>query len=91
MTTKMAHKSIEKAFSPFANEDGFLAFTKSHLPRDFPNPERRDCPPDSDLQRMAEHPIPGRDDGVSKHLTCCSPWFNRYMEILADLKNRKAG
>ena len=26
----------------------------------------------------------------SEHLTCCSPCFNRYMEILANLKRRKA-
>jgi hypothetical protein len=40
---------------------------------------------------MAEHPVAERDDEVSKHLTGCSPCFNRYMEILADLKRRRAG
>lgn len=39
---------------------------------------------------MAEHPKEA-DPFVSQHLTCCSPCFNRYMEILADLKRRKAG
>ena len=60
-------------------------------PLPFPNANRIDCPPDSDLQRMAEHPVPERDDRSSKHLTRCSPCFNRYMEILAELKSRKAG
>jgi len=48
------------------------------------------CPLDSDLQRMAEHPVEARDAEVSQHLTCCSPCFNRYMEILANLKRRSA-
>lgn len=73
------------------NEDEFFGFAKSYLSEAFPNPTRIDCPAESDLQRMAEHPVQERDDQVSKHLTCCSPCFNRYMEILAELKRRKAG
>jgi hypothetical protein len=73
------------------NEDEFFGFAKSYLSEAFPNPSRIDCPPDSDLLRMADHPVPERDDEVSKHLTCCSPCFKRYMEILADLKRGKAG
>jgi hypothetical protein len=30
-----------------------------------------------------------RDANVSEHLTCCSPCFNRCMEILAGLKQRR--
>lgn len=73
------------------NEEEFLGFAKSYLSEAFPNPHRIDCPPDPDLQHMAEHPVAERDDEISKHLTCCSPCFNRYMEILAELKRRKAG
>jgi hypothetical protein len=73
------------------NEEEFFGFAKSYLSEAFPNPNRSDCPPDSDLQCMAEHPVPERDDQTSKHLACCSPCFNRYMEILAELKRRKAG
>ncbi len=73
------------------NEEEFFGFAKSYLSEAFPNPQRIDCPPDSDLQRMAEHPVSERDDEVSKHLIGCSPCFKRYMEILAELKRRKAG
>src|SRR5207248_5800170 len=72
-------------------KEEFLGFAKSYLSEAFPNPQRIDCPADSDLQRMAEHPVPERDDEISKHLSCCSPCFNRYMEILADLKGGRAG
>ena len=73
------------------NEEEFLGFAKSYLSEAFPNPQRIGCLPDSDLHRMAGHPIPERDDEISKHLTSCSPCFNRLMELLAELKRRKAG
>ena len=68
------------------NEAEFCGFAKSYLLEAFPNPQRIGCPPDSDLQRMAEHPSEALDAIVSEHLTCCSPCFNRYMEILTRLK-----
>jgi hypothetical protein len=63
----------------------FLGFAKSYLSEASPNPQRIGCPVEPDLQRMAEHPVEARDAEVSEHLTCCSPCFNRYMEILASL------
>lgn len=77
-------KAKKEAF----NEEEFLGFAKSYLSEAFPNPQRINCPRDADLQIMGEHPIPERDDEISKHLTGCSPCFNRYMEILADVKRR---
>jgi hypothetical protein len=70
------------------NDAEFLGFAKSYLSEAFPNPQRIGCRPDSDLQRMAEHPGEERDAKVSEHLTYCSPCFNRYMEILAALKQK---
>ena len=72
------------------NEEEFFGYAKSYLSEAFPNPQRIDCPPDSELTRLAEHPRE-TNRSVSQHLTCCSPCFNRYMEILADLKRKKAG
>ena len=72
------------------NEEEFFGFAKSYLSEAFPNPQRIGCPADSDLQRMAEQPVEARDAAASQHLACCSPCFNRYMEILANLKRRKA-
>ena len=72
------------------NEEEFFGFAKKYLSEAFPNPERLDCPPDSDLIGLAERPKEA-DPFVSQHLTCCSPCFNRYMEILGDLKRSKAG
>ncbi len=72
------------------NGEEFFGFAKSYLSEAFPNPQRIDCPPDCELIGLAGHPR-GADPSVSQHLTCCSPCFNRYMEILADLKRRNAG
>jgi len=72
------------------NEEEFFGFAKSYLSEAFPNPQRIGCPPDSNLQQMAEQPVEARDAAASQHLTCCSPCFNHYMEILANLRRRKA-
>jgi hypothetical protein len=70
------------------NEEEFFGFAKKYPSEAFPNPERIDCPPDADLVGLAEHPKEA-DPFIPQHLTCCSPCFNRYMEILADLKKRR--
>lgn len=83
MTGKDRHE-----FHDEFSEAEFFGFAKSYLSEAFPNPQRIGCPPDSDLQRMAEYPVEARDAEVSQHLTCCSPCVNRYMETLANLKRR---
>jgi hypothetical protein len=72
------------------SEAEFFGFAKSYLSKAFANPQGIGCPPDSDLQRMAEHPVETRDAAASEHLTRCSPCFNRYLEILASLRHRTA-
>ena len=72
------------------NEAEFFGFAKSYLSEAFPNPQRVGCPPDCDLRRMVEHPVEARDAATSEHLTCCSPCFRRYMEILAGLKQQSS-
>jgi hypothetical protein len=53
------------------NEEEFFGFAKSYLSEAFPNPQRIDCPPDSELTRLAEHPREA-NPSVSQHLNCCS-------------------
>jgi hypothetical protein len=72
----------------FDKEEFFrFRFAKSYLSEAFPNPQRIDCPEDSELIGLAEHPKE-TDPFIPQHLTCCSPCFNRYMEILAPLRQR---
>lgn len=44
------------------NEGEFFRFAKSYLSETFPNPNRIDCPPNPDVQRMAAHLNPERED-----------------------------
>ena len=69
------------------NEDEFFGFAKSYLSEAFPNPQRIGCPPESDLISMATCPKE-QYAPISQHLTGCSPCFNRYITILADLKRK---
>ncbi len=66
----------------FEDEQYLLDFTRSYLSEDFPNPERKGCPPDDALRVLASAPIQG-DKSLSDHLTCCSPCFNAYMAHIA--------
>jgi hypothetical protein len=69
------------------NEDEFFGFARSYLSEAFPNPQRIGCPLDAALVRMAERPTE-QDAPTNEHLAGCSPCFNRYMEILAELKRK---
>src|SRR5258708_1455609 len=66
----------------FDREQDLLDFTRSYLSEDFPNPERKGCPPDDALRVLASRPTQS-DESISDHLTCCSPCFNAYMAHLA--------
>ena len=94
MVVKASAKTMTRKerpeFNDEFNEAEFFGFAKSYLSEAFPNPQRIGCPPDCDLQRMAERPIEARDANVSEHLACCSPCFNRYMEILAGLRQQSS-
>jgi len=70
------------------SEQEFLDFAKSYLSEAFPNPQRIGCPCDWDLIEMAERPNEAKHAAVSEHITFCSPCFNRYMDILGELKRR---
>src|SRR5207237_10578866 len=67
----------------FEGEQDLLDFTHSYLSEDFPNPERKGCPPDDALRVLAFAPIKS-EKSVSGHLTCCSPCFNAYMAHIAN-------
>lgn len=69
----------------FEGEQDLLDFTRSYLSEDFPNPERKGCPPDDALRVLASAPIQN-DKSVSDHLTYCSPCFNAYMAHLANAR-----
>ena len=69
------------------SEDEFLRFAESYLRQTFPNPAREGCPADSELRRLAQKPTDA-DAAVSEHISCCSPCFARYMDLLHEQRTR---
>jgi len=72
------------------DEERLLKFGKQYLSKAFPNPERIGCPSEDALKLAAVEPQKA-DAALSEHLTCCSPCFNRYMELLAGLRQEQLG
>jgi len=66
----------------------FLAFARSYLSDAFPNPDRQGCPPDEALQSLAINPR-ASDAANTEHIASCSPCFNRYSELLTEVKLQK--
>jgi hypothetical protein len=66
-------------------EERLLKFGKQYLSEAFPNPDKIGCLSEHALRLSAFHPQ-SADPGVSEHLSCCSPCFNRYMGFLAELQ-----
>jgi hypothetical protein len=70
-----------------ANNERFWRFARSYLRNTFPNPTRTECPADEELQRLVERPLKG-DASLTAHLSCCSPCYSRYAELLQEQKLR---
>lgn len=64
-----------------------LDFARSYLSEAFPNPDRQGCPPDDALRSLAFNPSES-EPTVTEHLAVCSPCFQRYSELLAELKSQ---
>jgi hypothetical protein len=69
----------------FTRERDLVEFARSYLSGNFPNPERKGCPPDDGLKILARRPTES-DESLSNHFTCCSPCFDAYMAHLAQAK-----
>lgn len=74
--------------SAHVEEERLLRFARSYLSEAFPNPTRLGCPPEQALRSMAVAPQHA-DEAVSEHLTFCSPCFNRYMDLLSELRREQ--
>jgi hypothetical protein len=68
--------------SPFTSPEDLLGFARSYYADDFPNPERRGCPPPADLDSRARSgQLP--DEHLRAHLFGCSECFRAYRSALA--------
>jgi hypothetical protein len=63
-----------------ANEE-IRDMARKHFAEDFPNPERRGCPPTSDIKLLAYKPLKGKDS-VLDHVGFCSPCYRNFAYFL---------
>ncbi len=66
----------------------FMESARAYLSEAFPNPDRAGCPPESALRSLAFNPREG-DATITEHIGTCSPCFNRYSKLLAELKAQR--
>jgi CHAT domain-containing protein len=67
------------------NDDKLLKLADSYVRELFPNADRVGCPTDEDLQFLVEHPT-GTTVATTDHISCCSPCYERYSELLQQQK-----
>jgi len=63
---------------------------RMHFAEDFPNPERRGCPPISEIKLLADKPLEGKD-WVLGHIFFCSPCYRDHGRFLRALKKKHHG
>jgi hypothetical protein len=63
------------------SEEKLLALGRKHFSEDFPNPERRGCPPKDQLRSLAEVPHKAKQSALN-HISSCSPCYRDYSRFL---------
>jgi hypothetical protein len=58
-----------------------LETARKHFAEDFPNPERRGCPPMNEIKLLADKPFEGKD-WVLDHIGFCSPCYRDFAHFL---------
>jgi hypothetical protein len=75
------------------SEEKLLALGRKHFSEDFPNPERRGCPPKDQLRLLARNPRKAQESVLS-HIASCSPCYRDYSRFLearkAKLRSKSA-
>jgi hypothetical protein len=78
-------QSAKRTKKPLS-EEKLLALGRKHFSEDFPNAERRGCPPKDQLRSLAEAPHKAKESALN-HISSCSPCYRDYSRFL---KARKA-
>jgi hypothetical protein len=75
------------------SEEKLLALGRKHFSEDFPNSERRGCPPTRQLKLLADNPRKAKESALN-HIASCSPCYRLYSRFLqarkAKLRSKSA-
>jgi hypothetical protein len=69
------------------SEENLLALGRKHFSEDFPNPERRGCPPKNQLRLLADDPRKAKESALN-HIASCSPCYREYSRFLQARKGK---
>jgi hypothetical protein len=69
------------------SEEKLLALGRKHFAEDFPNPERRGCPPRSQLRLLVDNPSKAKESALN-HISSCSPCYRDYSHFLKARKTK---
>lgn len=73
-------------------EERILEALGGGLLREFPNPDRKGCPPSDVLKRIASHEMPlSEAEKWLDHLGSCSPCYRDYLDLRAASRKRLQG
>ena len=76
------------ADSPQERYERIQEILQEAILRDYPNPERKGCPGDDTLRRLAERPRPIRDADW-EHVTHCSPCYREFLGFRSEVLERQ--
>lgn len=73
-------KPASKRPDPAIDEERFLRAARAYALKRFPNPERKGCPPASEIDAIArrQSPLSGTG-GLTGHIATCSPCLSEYL------------
>jgi hypothetical protein len=63
------------------SDEKIREIARKHFAEGFPNRERRDCPPITQIKLLADKPLEGKDS-VLDHLRHCSPCYRNFGHFL---------
>ena len=69
------------------SEEKFWELGRKHFSEDFPNPDRRGCPPIGQLRLLADTPRKAKESALN-HIASCSPCYGDYSRFLQARKSR---
>jgi hypothetical protein len=69
------------------SEEKLLALGHKHFSQDFPNPERRGCPPKDQLRLLADNPRKAKESALN-HISSCSPCYRIFSRFLQARKSK---
>lgn len=85
----MANENQAESRRKELSDEKIREIARKHFAEDFPNPERRGCPPISEIKLLADKPLEGKH-WVLGHISFCSPCYRDFGYFLHSGRRRRS-